>query len=66
MKKISEIYNTLSSSEQLSRANLEIMGGKRNRDDKRRQRPGGGTTTTSPGRFVEAFVYSNLNDGISK
>ncbi len=57
MKKISEIQNSLSTSELINNTQLtELKGGCR-RDDKRRQRPGGGTTTTSPSSFSKSSRY---------
>ena len=57
MKKISEIKNSLSTSELINDTQLtELKGGLR-RDDKRRQRPGGGTTTTSPSSFSKSSKY---------
>lgn len=57
MKKISEIQNSLSTSELINNTQLtELKGGLR-RDDKRRQRPGGGTTTTSPSSFTKSSRY---------
>ena len=57
MKKISEIQNSLSTSELINDTQLtELKGGLR-RDDKRRQRPGGGTTTTSPSSFSKSSRY---------
>jgi hypothetical protein len=57
MKKISEIQNSLSTSELINNTQLTELKGGLCRDDKRRQRPGGGTTTTSPSSFTKSSRY---------